>query len=238
MKWIGALLGYFIYRFPGAMLGFVLGSLFDQANTSTARFRTSRSPLSKSSFELKLLSLAAIVIKADGKVLKEELHYVRTYFIGQYGELRSQEIFKVFNQEIKKESQSLSELTKVFVKGAVYETRLQILHFLFGIANSDGDVSESEIQKLKAIATALRLRNQDFESIKAMFVKDTHQAYTILELSPEATEEQIKKAYRTKVKKYHPDRIKTEDEALLKGAQQKFIQIQEAYEVIKKEKGF
>lgn len=238
MKWMGALLGYFLYRFPGAMLGFVLGSLFDQANSTTTSFRASRSTLSKSSFELKLLSLAAIVIKADGKVLTEELRYVRNYFIGQYGELRSQEIFKVFNQEIKKESQNLSELTEIFVRGAVYETRLQILHFLFGIANSDGNVSGSEIQKLKDIATALRLRNQDFESIKAMFVKDTNQAYTILEISPEATDEQIKKAYRTKVKKYHPDRIKTEDEALLKGAQQKFIQIQQAYELVKKERGF
>jgi DnaJ like chaperone protein len=84
----------------------------------------------------------------------------------------------------------------------------------------------------------MRLRSQDFNRIKAMFVKETGQAFKILEVSPKATKEEIKKAYRDLVKKYHPDRIKTEDEALLKGAQQKFIQIQEAYEAIKKEKGF
>ena len=91
---------------------------------------------------------------------------------------------------------------------------------------------------MKQIAAALRLRSQDFSSIKAMFIKETDQAYKILEIPSDATDSQIKKAYRDKVKKYHPDRIKTEDEALKKGAQQKFIQIQEAYEALKKKRGF
>ena len=238
MKWIAALIGYFIYRFPGAVLGFVLGSLLDQAGSSNSRFRPPGVGLSKSSFELKLLALAAVVIKADGTILKEELRYVRNYFIGQYGTQRAQEIFQTFNEEIKKESQSVAALGMDFVRGTVYATRVQILHFLFGIALSDGSISETEEIKLREIATAMRLRSQDFNRIKAMFVKQTDQAFKILEVSPKATNEEIKKAYRALVKKYHPDRIKTEDEALLKGAQQKFIQIQEAYEAIKKEKGF
>lgn len=238
MKWIAALIGYFIYRFPGAVLGFVLGSLLDQAGSSNSRFRPPGVGLSKSSFELKLLALAAVVIKADGTILKEELRYVRNYFIGQYGTQRAQEIFQTFNEEIKKESQSVAALGMDFVRGTVYATRVQILHFLFGIALSDGNISETEEIKLREIATAMRLRSQDFNRIKAMFVKQTDQAFKILEVSPKATNEEIKKAYRALVKKYHPDRIKTEDEALLKGAQQKFIQIQEAYEAIKKEKGF
>ena len=238
MKWIAALIGYFIYRFPGAVLGFVIGSLLDQASRSNLRFRPPGQGLSKSSFELKLLALAAVVIKADGTILKEELRYVRNYFIGQYGTQRAQEIFQTFNEEIKKESQSVAGLGMDFVRGTVYATRVQILHFLFGIALSDGNISETEEIKLREIATAMRLRSKDFNRIKAMFVKQTDQAFKILEVSPKATNEEIKKAYRALVKKYHPDRIKTEDEALLKGAQQKFIQIQEAYEAIKKKKGF
>ena len=57
-------------------------------------------------------------------------------------------------------------------------------------------------------------------------------------LEPQATVDEIKKAYRSQAKKYHPDRIQTQDEALLKGAQQKFLQIQEAYETLKKQRGF
>lgn len=235
---MAALIGYLIYRFPGAVLGFVIGSLLDQASRSNPRFRSPGQGLSKSSFELKLLALAAVVIKADGTILKEELRYVRNYFIGQYGTQRAQEIFQTFNEEIKKESQSVAGLGMDFVRGTVYATRVQILHFLFGIAFADRNMSESEEAKLREIASAMRLRSQDFNRIKAMFVKETGQAFKILEVSPKATNEEIKKAYRALVKKYHPDRIKTEDEALLKGAQQKFIQIQEAYEAIKKEKGF
>jgi DnaJ like chaperone protein len=235
---MAALIGYLIYRFPGAVLGFVIGSLLDQASRSNPRFRPPGQGLSKSSFELKLLALAAVVIKADGTILKEELRYVRNYFVGQYGTQRAQEIFQTFNEEIKKESQSVAGLGMDFVRGTVYATRVQILHFLFGIALADGNMSVSEEDKLREIASAMRLRSQDFNRIKAMFVKETGQAFKILEVSPKATKEEIKKAYRDLVKKYHPDRIKTEDEALLKGAQQKFIQIQEAYEAIKKEKGF
>lgn len=238
MKWIIALVGYMFYRFPGALLGFFLGSLLEQVSIQSQTFRPPGRSLDKGSFELKLLSLAAVVIKADGAIRDEELRYVRNYFIGQYGADRAQEIFQIFNREIKKETQSVQDVAAVFARGTVYATRLQILHFLFGIANADGQVSPSELDKLKQIATALRLRFQDFDSIKAMFIKETDQAYKILELSPDASDNQIKKAYREKVKKYHPDRIKTQDEALRKGAQQKFIQIQEAYEALKKKRGF
>ena len=38
-------------------------------------------------------------------------------------------------------------------------------------------------------------------------------------------------------KKYHPDKLQTEDAALKKGAQEKFQQVQAAYEAIQKERG-
>ena len=123
------------------------------------------------------------------------------------------------------------------MQGARYETRLQILHFLFGIANADGHIAEVEVQKILQISNALQLRSIDFESIKAMFVKSADNAYKILEISPSATDAQVKKAYRTMAKKYHPDKLQTEDAALKKGAQEKFQQVQAAYEAIQKERG-
>ena len=187
--------------------------------------------------QLNLLSLAAIVIKADGKVDERELRFVRNYFIANYGEEYASTIFSKFNTEVNKKSQNLNELTRLFVQGARYETRLQILHFLFGIANADGHIAEIEIQKIQQIARALELRNVDFESIKAMFVKSADKAYKILEISPEATDVEVKKAYRTMAKKYHPDKIQSSDPALKKGAQEKFQQVQAAYETIQKERG-
>ena len=240
IKWITALLGYTYFRFGGAILGYFLGSILEQlfkgqnqnpfGSVQFQRMRTEQ-------VQLNLLSLAAIVIKADGKVDERELRFVRNYFIANYGEEYASTIFSKFNTEVNKKSQNLNELTRLFVQGARYETRLQILHFLFGIANADGHIAEIEIQKIQQIARALELRNVDFESIKAMFVKSADKAYKILEISPEATDVEVKKAYRTMAKKYHPDKIQSSDPALKKGAQEKFQQVQAAYETIQKERG-
>lgn len=240
IKWITALLGYTYFRFGGAILGYFLGSILEQlfkgqnqnpfGSVQFQRMRTEQ-------VQLNLLSLAAIVIKADGKVDERELRFVRNYFIANYGEEYASVIFSKFNTEVNKKSQNLNELTRLFVQGARYETRLQILHFLFGIANADGHIAEIEIQKIQQIARALELRNVDFESIKAMFVKSADKAYKILEISPEATDVEVKKAYRTMAKKYHPDKIQSSDPALKKGAQEKFQQVQAAYETIQKERG-
>jgi DnaJ like chaperone protein len=187
--------------------------------------------------QLNLLSLAAIVIKADGKVDQRELKFVRNYFIANYGEEYASSIFAKFNTEIKKEQQNLNELTRLFVQGARYETRLQILHFLYGIANADGHIAEVEVQKILQIALAMQLRSSDIESIKAMFVKSTDNAYKILEIQPDASDAEVKKAYREKAKKFHPDKIQSDDAALKKGAQEKFQQVQAAYETIQKQRG-
>ena len=235
IKWFAAFLGYMFFRFPGALLGFFIGSLVDQFG-SEGRQLTGR--FSNQTFEMKLLALAAMVIKADGQISPKELAFVRNYFIAQYGQEQAQSIFQRFNTEIKKQTQSITDLSDFFVTYVRYETRLQIIHFLFAIAQADGTVSESELQKIAQIAYGLKLKTQEFEGIKAMFFKAADQAYKILEIDPSASEADIKKAYRTMVKKYHPDRLQTKDPALVKGAQEKFRLVQEAYETIKKERQF
>ena len=80
---------------------------------------------------------------------------------------------------------------------------------------------------------------KDFESIKAMFLKQTPEsAYKILEIDKSASDADVKKAYRKMVKKYHPDKLEHMDEAYKKGAREKFDKVQEAYETIQKERGF
>ena len=118
-----------------------------------------------------------------------------------------------------------------------HAVRLQILHFLFGIANADGSISDSELQKLEQIGRALGINTSDYGSIKAMFVKSTDGAYSILEITPDATDAEVKKAYRNMAKKYHPDALQSKDVALLKGAKEKFQKVQEAYEIIQKQRG-
>ncbi len=239
IKWITAFIGFSYFRFPGAIMGFILGRIieksFYKSNFSNQNTFTNSN---KSLMQLRLLTLAAIVIKADGKVDPKELEYVRHFFLSHFGKNQSDEIFRIFNSKIKIKNQSIAEITQFFNSISPYETKLQLIHFLFGIANSDGNISESELIKINQISDSLKINIKDYESIKAMFIREENSAYKILEIDPKSSVEEIKKAYRIMVKKYHPDKIKTKDPYLMKGAQEKFIQVQDAYELLKKKHNF
>jgi DnaJ like chaperone protein len=119
-----------------------------------------------------------------------------------------------------------------------HPSRLQLLHFLFGIAKADGLVTDSEVRQIYTIAGYLGISARDFDSIKAMFYSDSENAYKILEITKTATDSEIKKAYRRMAKKYHPDKVIHLGEEHQKGAKEKFRQVQEAYEQLQKERGF
>lgn len=248
-RWIGAIAGYFFFKLPGAVLGFLVGLVWDTLNKSKVTYeynttRTSRTSrptqqdVSPADFELNLLSLSAIVMKADGSASREEMQYVQQYFVQSYGKERANNIFRKFNEIVKQREVSSQKICQYLRMRTRYETRLQILHFLFNIAQADGNVSEAELRVLNEISGYLAINYRDFESIKAMFFKNPDSAYKILEIDRNASVDEIKSAYREMAKKYHPDKLQHMDEAYRKGAEEKFRKVQEAYEQIRKERGF
>jgi len=241
IRWFAAIVGYFLFRLPGAILGFLIGSFLDNLNSGSGS-RTvfsdfTRQKVSPADFELNLLSLCSIVIKADGQVSQRELDYVRQYFLSTYGKEKANAIFRTFNEVIKNREISAQRICTYLNQRTRYEVRLQLLHFLFGIAQADGAISNPEIEKIKEIAGYLRVGRQDFESIKAMFIKSADNAYKILEIEKAVSDDEVKKAYRKMAKKYHPDKVITNNEAIKKGAEEKFKEVQRAYEQIQKERG-
>ncbi|TYP76196.1 TerB family tellurite resistance protein [Aquimarina intermedia] len=241
IKWFAAVVGYILFRFPGAILGFLVGSFIEAAmgknKISFTKTFTQEQQVSPGDFELNLLSLSSIVIKADGSINQTELDYVRQYFVSAYGKDRANATFKTFNEVIKNREISAQRICSFLIPRTRYASRLQILHFLFGIANADGRVSEAEANEIQSIAGFLRVGFSDFESIKAMFFKTADHAYTILEIEKSATDAEVKKAFRTMAKKYHPDKVQHMDEVHIKGAEAKFRAVQKAYEDIQKERG-
>ena len=227
-KLLFALIGYTFFRLPGAIMGFFIGSFLSPKVQK----------ISSKDFEINLLALASLVIKADGKVTQNELDFVRRYFISAYGKNRANEVFKIFNQNIKNKGISVSKISRLFNLALNYESRLQVIHFLFGIAKADGNISELEIKKLLEFSNLFKLSYTDFLSIKAMFIQETDNAYKILDLDKTATNDQIKKSYRELAKKHNPDKVQHLGDAYVKAAQDKFQQIQKAYQNIKNERGF
>ncbi|MFT5892895.1 MAG: DnaJ like chaperone protein [Dokdonia sp.] len=248
IKYIGAVIGFFVRGIFGALAGYLIGSLIDRvlSPNKTGQQRrgfkdifeqATQQTVSPGDFELNLLSLASIVIKADGNVSQSELDYARQYFVRAYGKERANATFRTFNDVIKNRDVSAARICTYLNNRTRYEVRLQILHFLFGIAQADGNVSELEVNVMSEIAGYFRINHQDFESIKAMFLKSANSAYKILEIQKDATNDEVKKAFRTMAKKYHPDKLQHMDEAYRNGAEDKFRKVQEAYETIQKERG-
>ena len=247
-KWIGAVAGWLLVRnFYGAMVGYVAGYFIeilsakqtpDGASKKERGATFTKRQVTPRDFELNLLSLASLIIKADGKVNQVELDYVRKYFVANYGKERANATFRTFNEVMKSREIHTSRISLYISQHTRYESRLQIVHFLFGIANSDGHVSDSELRKINEISGFFRVHFKDFESIKAMFFKEADNSYKILEIEKTATASEIKKAYRTMAKKYHPDKLQHLPEHLQKGAEEKFRAVQEAYDTLQKERGF
>ncbi|MFL3661636.1 MAG: TerB family tellurite resistance protein [Polaribacter sp.] len=246
-KWLGAGLGFTFGGPIGAALGFAIGSFvggFSQDDlTKEQRAYQQRvgrdggtANTQSGDFEMSLLVLASIVIKSDGKVDQKELDFVRIQFTSMYGKERANNAFKLFKGIVKKEI-SARQVCLQIRSHMPHASRLQLLHFLFGIAKADGFVVESEIEEIRKIAGYLYINERDYSSIKAMFYDASENAYQILEITKEASNEEVKKAYRKMVKKYHPDKLQGLGEEHLKGANEKFQSIQSANDRIKKERG-
>lgn len=243
VKWIGAGLGWAIAGPIGAIFGLILGNVVDGVNeekTHQNRKRKSnqykRQNTKPGDFELSFLILSAIVIKADGKIDKRELNFVRKYFIELYGTVKAQESFKLFNSIIKKKVPTTT-VCKQISDNMDHASRLQLIHFLFGIAKADGEVHYKEIDEIRKIAGYLYISMVDFESIKTMFVDPIMDAYKVLEINKTASLTEIKIAYRKMAKKHHPDKVRHLGIEHQKGAEEKFKQVQKAYETIQKERG-
>ncbi|WP_317898864.1 TerB family tellurite resistance protein [Aurantibacillus circumpalustris] len=249
-KFIGAAIGLlFLRSFSAAIVGFVIGSLIDNFTVIKGRidsggrpedmfdyYRTQASRTHED-FATMLIALSAAVMKADGRPLKVELEYIKTFFAQQFGPQYTQQHLQILKRFLDAPQIPLDQICRDIALRTKEEVRIQLLHYLFGIAKADGHVADQEINVIKRIANLLEIPNTDFESVKNMFYRDVNSDYHVLGIEPNATEDEIKKAYRQMAIRYHPDKVIHMGEEYQKGAKEKFQKIQEAYEAIKKSRG-
>lgn len=238
-KWIGAGLGFIAGAGPiGALLGFGIGSLIDSASENATEYTGTRThQATQGDFAVSLLVLVAAVMKADGKVMKSELDYVKQWFTQQFGISKTSEAM-VLLRDLLNQKIPLQDVSLQIKRGLDYSSRLQLLHFLYGIAKADGRIEASELSVVDLIAGYLGINATDKESIRTMFVPNSDPAYKILGVDRNSSIDEIKKAYRKMAVKYHPDKVSYLGDDVKKAAEDKFQKINEAYEAIKKERGF
>lgn len=233
-KWIGGGLGWAFGGPLGAIIGFAIGSIFSNSSESEQYIGTTAQ---QRDFNVSLLVLSAAVMKADGSVKKSELDYVKRFFLTNFGQERAEKYILMLREILKQDIQ-VYEVSQQVGRFMDYSSKLQLLHYLFGIASADGSTHSNEIDIISIIAKYMGIASSDFQSIKAMFVQQVDSAYKILGIDPNATDEDVKKAYREMAKKYHPDKVAYLGEDVRKSAEQKLQEVNEAYEKIKKQRGF
>ena len=190
----------------------------------------------RNSFFVSLLVLSSAVIKADGRTHPAELRTVREFIRTNFGEQAASQAEQIL-QRLDSQQVNIYSVGGQIAANMNYSQRLQLFQYLVSIATADGDFSASEKSVLEAIASAIRLTSSDAASIIAMYYKETDSAYTVLEISPSATDDEVRTAYRRMAMKYHPDRVATLGPDVQKAAEEKFKKIQEAYAAIKKQRG-
>lgn len=236
-KWVGLGLGWALGGPIGGILGLAVGSIFDSGKSDvTSQARDVRSRTLRGDYAASLLVLIAAVMKADGRVMKSELDYVKRYFVSRFGDETATEAV-VMLRDILKQEIPLRDVTNQLSQRLDYSYRLEMIHFLFGIASADGSVSEAENDVIHRISGYMSITDSDFTSIRAMFVSQTDASYKILEIEPTSSDEEVKKAFRRMAMKYHPDKVSHLGDDFKNVAHEKFRKVQAAYDQIKKERG-
>lgn len=242
LKWLGGGIGWAAGGPIGAILGFALGSMIDGMQSGIYEYKPHQQPnfnqpqTTPNDFILSLLILSAAVMKSDQRVMRSELDFVKRFLIQQFGASEAERQLLILRELLNKHYDLLQVGTQI-KQYMEYPSRLQLMHFLFGLAGADNHIHAAELNTITQISGFLGISHTDFESIKAMFVKDTTSAYRILETTPDASEEELKKAYRRMALKYHPDRVAHLGDDMQKAANAKFQELNAAYEQIKKERG-
>lgn len=252
-RFIFAIIMYAITKnFFGAIIGFFIGSMVDNSGSKKQQQQRHSQGNGRSIEDILeyyqqrtsrttdlpniLMALSAAVMKADGKVLKVELNYVKDFFKQQFGDQFRPEHLQALRHYLDNDI-PLTQICSDIRLQLRPETRLQLVNYLFGIAKVDGDVSPSELNTISNIASMMGVPMEDFNQSKGSHYRNVSADYQLLGVTESATDDEVKKAYRKLAIKYHPDKVAQMDEAAQKTAHEKFQKVQDAYEAVKKRRG-
>jgi len=233
-KWVGGAIGWALGGPIGGILGYQVGKFFSSGVQIGER---NQGGTRSGDFAMSLVVLSAAVMNADGKVLKSELNFVKKFLKINFGETQADQLILLLKEALKQEVDVRGVADQIRVN-MDHPKRMLLLQYLYGIAKADGHVDKRELELIRLIARHLGISLKDVASIEEPFHSGTLNPYKVLEITETATDAEVKKAYRKLAIKFHPDKIGDLGEGPRKLAKERFLQVQGAYEQIKKSRGF
>jgi DnaJ like chaperone protein len=262
---IGGFLGFMSGGPLGALAGAVLGGWFEkmlnsvntpetqgtfdgQSGYQSRTYGYTQEQIyqgQRNSFLFSLLVLASYIIKADGKVMHSEMELVRNVLRQNFGDqARSQgdEILRKLFDEQKRVGASqfrntVSQCCAQIARNMDYAQRLQLLNFLVLISQADGRVDPAEVTAMRECAQWMRMNVDEVDSMLGMGKDDLDSAYQVLGVRPDASDDEVKRAYRRLALNHHPDKVAALGEDVRKAAEKKFQEINAAKDRIWKARG-
>ena len=262
-KAMGGAFGFLLGGPLGALLGAALGHKLDQKTDGGAGLGIGFDPGAQQRvqavFFMATFSAMGHVAKADGRVSEDEIEMARTVMarLGLNSQLR-QAAMRLFNQG-KQADFPLDDVLLQFKRECRQRrTLLQLfMEFLVMAAYADGTMHAAERRILLHINAQLGFSAAEFENLESMVragrrFDQGHRpraqrpqtsladACAVLNVSPHAGDEEVKKAYRRLLSQHHPDKLvaKGLPEEMMKLASERTHQIRSAYEQIRRHRGF
>ena len=228
-KFWGGLLGMMFGGPLGAIAGVYIGHQVDASKPSSGVLNE------KTVFQINLISILAYVVKVDGHVDKREIDTVYAFFrqIG-FGTAQMHIIERTLNFALTQDIH-LESTCRNFRKASNYESSLILLRVVYLVVMADQKIHKNEKIAIEQIAHYLGINDNDFEMLRAEFLKTDDKYYKILGLQPGASIAEVKKAYRKLALQYHPDRVAHLGKEYAEVAEEKFKKINEAHENVTKE---
>jgi len=206
-----------------------------------SRYEQSQSE-SHNLFVFLLVQILVRIAQLDGTVTRAESQAIADFFRVH---LRYSHQQLLWVRELIKEAAAsqatLDELLLEFRTRFGYEPRLILLELIYRVLFTNERVGREELATVERIADYLAISPYDHQAIRARYlargraaVDREAQWYETLGLAPGADWEQIKSAYRTLSKQYHPDKVNHLGEEFKRVAEEKMKEINEAYQYLKK----
>ncbi len=222
----------------GGLIGAIIGG---KMGTDGVRPQMNSHQNDQTAYFVTTFSLLGKMAQADGVIDERELALVKQLIDKHIGldQKVKQFALQIFHKAAAS-SYGFEDLARQFYD--IFKTKPEMLHSMLDLltkmAMADGVLSKSEEDLLFLTARIFGIDRQGYTNVKTQYAPSSDHYYATLNCTPQSTNDELKKAYRNLVRDFHPDTIVSKGlpEEFTKFASDKFREIQDAYDAIKKER--